>query len=395
MMKKSILFGLTAMSFAMGAEKLSYPIVDSGQVLCFDNSNVTEAPKSGEAFYGQDAQHDRNLPSYTDLGNGCVRDNVTGLIWEKAFRVISFFQAVEEAKNCTTGGYDDWRMPTIKEVYSLASFDGCDVSPGSAGEGKDIPYINSEYFDFAYAANGNRMIDTQMISCNVYEGLGMGAVTAFGFNLADGRIKSYPLFRNGQENAYTVRYVRGNAYGINDFSDNGDGSITDKATGLTWSQTDSGKDMNWEDALAYVQELNAQNYLGHNDWRMPNVKELNSIVDYERSPKSTQSPAINPMFKCTITKNEAGEDDAPYYWTSTTHQCTTVRGNAAGGWACYIPFGESMGTCGRGADNWVDVHGAGGQRSDPKAGERNSYPNGHGPQGDAVRGFNFVRVVRG
>jgi hypothetical protein len=44
---------------------------------------------------------------------------------------------------------------------------------------------------------------------------------------------------------------------------------------------------------------------------------------------------------------------------------------------------------------WVDVHGAGAQRSDPKSGDPASYPNGRGPQGDAIRISNYVRVVRG
>lgn len=41
-----------------------------------------------------------------------------------------------------------------------------------------------------------------------------------------------------------------------------------------------------------------------------------------------------------------------------------------------------------------DVHGAGAQRSDPKAGDPNDYPYGHGPQGDVIRIYNYVRVVR-
>jgi len=44
---------------------------------------------------------------------------------------------------------------------------------------------------------------------------------------------------------------------------------------------------------------------------------------------------------------------------------------------------------------WVDVHGAGAQRSDPKSGDPSQYPTGHGPQGDAIRIFNYVRLVRG
>ncbi len=45
--------------------------------------------------------------------------------------------------------------------------------------------------------------------------------------------------------------------------------------------------------------------------------------------------------------------------------------------------------------SWQDVHGAGAQRSDPKAGDPADWPYGHGPQGDAIRIYNFVRLVRG
>jgi hypothetical protein len=42
----------------------------------------------------------------------------------------------------------------------------------------------------------------------------------------------------------------------------------------------------------------------------------------------------------------------------------------------------------------MDVHGAGAQRSDPKSGDPDAYPTGHGPQGDAIRIYNYVRCVR-
>ena len=51
-----------------------------------------------------------------------------------------------------------------------------------------------------------------------------------------------------------VLCVRGNpSYGKNDFHDNGDGTITDRATALTWSRNDSGRGINWEVALAWAQ----------------------------------------------------------------------------------------------------------------------------------------------
>jgi hypothetical protein len=61
--------------------------------------------------------------------------------------------------------------------------------------------------------------------------------------------------------------------------------------------------------------------------------------------------------------NQAGQDDYGYYWSSATH-LGSVRNS--GGQAAYIPFGRAMG---KRFGIWMDVHGAGAQRSDPKAGD--------------------------
>jgi hypothetical protein len=210
-----------------------------------------------------------------------------------------------------------------------------------------------------------------------------GNQTVFGVNFADGRIKGYPTAKE-----FYCSYVRGNtSYGENDFIDNSDGTITDGATGLTWSQADSGRGMDWEDALAWVEEKNAENWLGYSDWRLPDAKELQSIVDYTRSPDTTSSPAIDPILSCTPITNEAGQPDYPWYWTGTTH--ASSRGGEA---AVYVAFGRAVGYM---HGQWVDVHGAGCQRSDPKDGDPADYPQGRGPQKDAIRIFNYVRLVRG
>ena len=47
------------------------------------------------------------------------------------------------------------------------------------------------------------------------------------------------------------------------------------------------------------------------------------------------------------------------------------------------------------ATSFADVHGAGAQRCDPKVGDPARFPHGHGPQGDVIRIYNFVRLVRG
>jgi hypothetical protein len=220
-----------------------------------------------------------------------------------------------------------------------------------------------------------------------------GAETLFGVNFADGRIKGYGLKdpRGRGDKTFFVLYVRGNPdYGQNQFVDNGDGTITDAATGLTWMQADSGIGMDWPHALEYAEALE---FAGHSDWRLPNAKELQSIIDYTRSPDTTDSAAIDPIFQATPIVNEGGEKDFASYWTSTTH--ASVRSYAT---AVYFAFGRSLGFMKdrrTGNVQLMDVHGAGSQRSDPKVGDASEYPQGRGPQGDVIRIENFVRAVRG
>ena len=187
------------------------------------------------------------------------------------------------------------------------------------------------------------------------------------------------------EKTFYVMYVRGNkSYGLNSFSENGDNTITDNATGLMWMKNDSETSMTWEEALNYAENFE---FGGYSDWRLPDAKELQSIVDYTRSPGTTNSAAIDPLFSSTEITNEAGESDYSFYWSSTTHANWS---SVSGGFAVYVCFGRALGYM----NGWEDVHGAGAQRSDPKVGDPSQYPTGHGPQGDAIRIYNFVRCVR-
>ena len=106
-----------------------------------------------------------------------------------------------------------------------------------------------------------------------------------------------------------------------------------------WTKGDSAKGLNWQEALAWAQSQSAVNHLGHSDWRLPNAKELQSIVDYSRSPDTTSSAAIDPLFTCTGITNEAGKADFPFYWTSTTHMSQGGGPDPSaigGGYAVYI-----------------------------------------------------------
>jgi hypothetical protein len=137
-------------------------------------------------------------------------------------------------------------------------------------------------------------------------------------------------------------------------------------------QADSGSTLNWEGALSYCENLEAA---GYDDWRLPDAKELQSIVDYSRIP------AIDPVFTLT--------DPESWFWTGTTHLDSFSPDNAV-----YIAFGRAYGVQTDGSP--FDVHGAGAQRSDPKSGDPANYASGRGSPGqnDQVRIYNYARCVR-
>lgn len=377
---------------------VTYPIVDTSQTKFFNDRSEITRPLPEEGYYGQDAEFTGNSPSYTRIEEG-IKDNVTGLTWEKGYRTVTYSEALEELEKLNSNienPEERWRIPTIKEAYSLIDFSGKDVSGRDMKNVPDnaVPFIDTDYFDFEYGSNGERIIDVQILTSTKYKGLTMGRnTTFFGLNIADGRIKGYPVETRGREKGYTVRFVKGNPqYGINDFTDNGDQTVTDRATNLMWSKDDSKEPMDWKVALEWAADKNEENYLGYSDWRLPNAKELQSIVDYNNSPQETSSPAIDSIFNTTKIIREDNREGYAFYWTSTTHE--NMRGGSE---AVYISFGESLGyfkSPNSDKTQLLDVHGAGAQRSDPKTGNAGRYPKGRGPQGDVIRIDNMVRLVR-
>ena len=407
-----IMFTLFLFTNTFSQSTLSYPIVDTDQEIFYDTIIEIVAPAVGDLFYGQDAQYTGNVPTYQDNGDGTITDLITELMWSKSPDMdgdgnidyedkMSFDEAMAAASTFSLAGYTDWRLPTIKEMYSLIVFSGRDPS-GYGGTSTDelTPFIDTTYFDFAYGdqAAGERIIDAQMASTNIYVGTTMGgAETMFGVNFADGRIKGYPtgpMPGQSEDKQFYVFYVRGNTeYGNNNFLDNSDGTITDNATGLMWTQDDNGTGMTWPDALSFAENFEFADY---DNWRLPNVKELHSILDYTRAPSTTNSAAIDPLFNCTPIIDEGGNQNYPFYWSGTTH--ASMQQNTSGGYGSYVCFGEALGWMEEPpmSGNYIlmDVHGAGAQRSDPKVGDPANWPHGNGPQGDVIRIFNYVRLVR-
>lgn len=394
---------------SVGTSSTNYAIVDTNQSKCYDSVTGNEAVCTGA---GHDADYNGTQASYTVSDKGTmVADNVTGLIWMQSPDTngdgaldINDKMLLSEAETwCSSldrGGYT-WRLPSTKELYSLMQFDGVDPSGYSGTDTSGLTaFMEQSVFDvgFGDTDNDERLIDGQYAASTIYtspEGTLYGAGTVFGVNFVDGRIKGYPY--EGKD--LYVLCVAGNAsYGTNDFTDNGNGTVSDNATGLMWEQDDHAS-TGWANAVATCEGLSLA---GRTDWRLPNVKELHSIVDYTRSPDGDGTAAIDPVFNATSFTNEGGETDWGYYWSSTTHANYLGFGDSA----AYVAFGRALGyfeqTLGQSDMGVVDVHGAGAQRSDDKvdvSDEGTAADLGygtfsyHGPQGDILRLDNRVRCI--
>jgi hypothetical protein len=273
----------------------AWPIPDTGQTKCYTNGphEINPCPLPGEPFYGQDANHGSNTQFYTKLdANGddlpfsatewvMVRDDVTGLIWEVKTDDGSMHDKddtytwqdaqdvfIANLNSQQYGGNDDWRLPMVKELFSILNRNSCnptiDVNyfPNTANQ---VPSHPNHYWSsqtvIPYPDNAWIVVFSH------------GSVNE-NYNKAE---------------EYYVRAVRGE-FPVAHLVDNRDGTITDRSTGLMWQQD---REITypvsyWGDALAYCENLTLA---GYSDWRLPNINELQSIVDYNHF-----SPAIDINF---------------------------------------------------------------------------------------------------
>ena len=97
-------------------------------------------------------------------------------------------------------------------------------------------------------------------------------------------------------------------------------TVTTSSTGLMWQDNSEAKNTkrDWEEALHYCAKLSLA---GHSDWRLPNIKELQSIVDVGR-----YKPSIQKGFKNVSTSD--------YYWSSSV-----FVSDSKGAWIVYFKNG--------------------------------------------------------
>ena len=264
---------------------------DTGQDICYDAfQTLATCPAPGNPFFGQDANYTTLSMSFSDNLDGTVTDNVTGLMWQQADdnATYNWFEAsgttdttynpggaVNVCGSLNVGMYNDWRLPTRLELVTILHL-------GQVSPAIDAVFTDTES-DYYWTA------DTAAFNSD----------NAWTVRFQDGFIWSYA--KSGATVSGYVRCVReGPVPIVNRYADNGNGTVTDIGSGLVWQQNDSGAKLNWEDALTYCEALVIDNI---SDWKLPDAKELESIVDLTRN-----NPSIDPLFLNTQSEN---------YWSST------------------------------------------------------------------------------
>ena len=307
-----------------------------------DCSSDIDAPQ--DCHHGRDATHNDDSDGhagfsftrlnadgsiYTGDGNytsnpwSCVQDNVTGLIWEvktdddserdkynfhrwggltsinrdSPDREGDYYDdwnvLVSHVNSESLCGFNDWRVPDIEELRSI-------VDHSRASPSIDIDYFPNSISSFWSASPAVH-----------------GANSAWGISLSQGVDWGY-----SRDAIHVVRLVRSSYDGgvANDwpnerFQVHGDGTVTDKQTGLMWMRCSLGQNLqdncsgyaysyDWQEALESARDFSLANY---SDWRLPNINELSSLVARDR-----HSPAINSaIFPDTQSITY------PYYWSST------------------------------------------------------------------------------
>jgi hypothetical protein len=235
----------------------------------------------------------------TSVAANTVVDTVTGLIWQKMTPSNTYSQA-DSATYCSglsLGGYvSGWRLPTVRELLSLVDYS----TTGSAamidpvaffGEPADTFWSSSGLWDiwfnggyFGRGASNHRVRCVQPCPTPFVTGL-LAAWNATGGLYSDA---------TNQTGRYSESF----------------GVVTDALTGIQWQQLASQVSMNWTVALTYC---GTQNTGGLGGWRLPNVIELQTLVDYTILFPSTNAAAF-PNTPITLGSSTPAVGNPGYVW---------------------------------------------------------------------------------
>lgn len=257
-------------SFDMGMIASFHLIPDTGQTTSYTNTP------------GEDSDYLINPQQFVDKGDGTVSESVTGLLWQKVDGgEMTFESAQAYVKSLSLGGKTGWRLPTPQEAIQLLNHD----ANNPALDTKFFPASAAEYYWTSDTQVGDA---TRVWVTNVGGGLGPHPKTE--------------TISAGGTHRFHVRAVYGSITPGHSFVDGGNGTITDVTSGLVWQQADSGV-LTWDAGLRYAEGLSLA---GFDDWRMPNVKELQSLSELGQTTTPQISKTFFPAAK------------AMAYWSSTT-----------------------------------------------------------------------------
>jgi hypothetical protein len=246
-----------------------YKLPDTGQTSSYTDTS------------GEDHDYLINPPSFIINDSDTVTDNNTLLMWQRQDdgNRRTWADAAPYCSGLSLGGQSDWRIPEIHELQTIVDFG------------------NSVHLDATYFTGTD---STGYYWSTNYLGSGGNAWTM--------RVGYGPVGDLGKTNTQFTRCVRG-ANTTSSFTDNGDNTTTDTKTRLVWQKSTSGSEMTWEEALSSCEALTLAS---QSDWRLPNIKELFSIVD-----TSEYNPAIDETY---FPATQSAD-----YWSSTTWRTTTTQ----------------------------------------------------------------------
>ncbi len=240
------------------------------------------------ATWGEDSDYPINTPSLTDNGNGTVTDDITGLIWQQEDdgQLRTQVLALDYCDNLSLGGYADWRLPSVLELKDIVDY------------GRTAPTLDTSYFTNTSNAN-------YWTSTTYPNNANKANQLSFESSIQGGSLKNDPGYQ------YYSRCVRGLEVIFGSVQNDGNSTITDRDTKLSWQQGEGGE-RDWESALTYCEGLSLG---GETDWRLPNAKELQSILDY--TVLGSDNPKMNPVFFPDATTDN--------YWSSTPSSSKTSK----------------------------------------------------------------------
>ncbi|MBE7412453.1 MAG: DUF1566 domain-containing protein [Leptospiraceae bacterium] len=293
--------------------KFSYPPLKTGQTSCYDGVNN---PVACGSYQGQDAQENQGVSrSYTDNGNYTITDNTTGLVWQKCSggqnndstcsgiaNLTNWTDANNYCNTLTLSG-KNWRLPTYIELSTIVEHS---MNP--------LP-INLTNFP-------NTIAGHYWTKTNYLFDLSYAWVVNFSGGIIYANLKTDPYYVRCVSSSFSIDN------NLQKYSDFGDGTILDKSTNLLWQKCTKGRNndstcsgvaspTDWQTALSYCNSLN----LSGKTWRLPNWKELQSIVDYS---VNSGASIFETIFPNTSIDN---------YWSSTTYVNTPANG-------IYVSFAE-------------------------------------------------------